>query len=188
MGLAVKQQVPGDGQYRWADRDDRLLLAAPPGDPSVAVDEEGVGAAGADGGFAEGSGQVGVCRGRVLSLPLLRPADSFPPGTNLAHDAMVPGGRGSVHVQPDLGDVAAHGIDAREHVLEQEGVMLGERADERLLQCADLASHRGAGQLRQHLRVTLLGDQRVEHTPDTSTREVAKPQTNACGRGADRDG
>jgi hypothetical protein len=51
-GLLVGQQVPDRDQDGSADRDDGFLLAAASGDPPVALAEEGVGAGGADGGFA----------------------------------------------------------------------------------------------------------------------------------------
>ena len=52
--------MPDDDQDGPADGDDGLLGAAAAGDPPVAFAEEGVGAAGADGGLAEDAGQVAV--------------------------------------------------------------------------------------------------------------------------------
>ena len=68
-GLGVGEQVPDDDQDRAADRDDGLLLAPPPGDPPVALAEEGVGLPGGDGGLAQDPGQVGVAvPGRAAAL------------------------------------------------------------------------------------------------------------------------
>jgi hypothetical protein len=63
----------------------------------------------------------------------------------------------------EVGDVGGGLIDAGQHRGEQEGVMVGEVADERLLQQADLGAHAGAGQLREHLRVPLARDERGHH-------------------------
>lgn len=41
LGSVVAEQVPGDDQDGAADRDDGSLLAAAPGDPPVALAEEG---------------------------------------------------------------------------------------------------------------------------------------------------
>ncbi|WP_239395167.1 hypothetical protein [Frankia sp. CiP3] len=60
MGVGVGEEVPDDGQDGASDRDDRFLLPAASGDASVAFAEEGVGAAGGDGAFAQDAGEVGV--------------------------------------------------------------------------------------------------------------------------------
>src|SRR3954465_1838636 len=60
LGLLVGEQRPDDDQDRAADRDDGAVLAAGGGDPPIALAEEGVGAGGADRGFAEHPGQVAV--------------------------------------------------------------------------------------------------------------------------------
>ena len=84
-GLVVAEEMPDDHQDGSADRDDGFLLAASSGDPSVAFAEEGVGLAGADGGFTEDPGQVGIAvAGRPVAL--CRPADSLTPGANRAHE------------------------------------------------------------------------------------------------------
>jgi hypothetical protein len=72
----------------------------------------------------------------------------------------------------DGGDVGAQGVDAGQHPAQQEGVVLGEVADEGLLEHGDLASHPGVGQLRQHLRVALAADQRIEHRPPRHPEDV----------------
>src|SRR3954454_2333391 len=59
-GLLVAEQVPDDGEDGAADGDDGFLLPAASGDASVAFAEECVGAGGAGGGFAQGSGQVAI--------------------------------------------------------------------------------------------------------------------------------
>jgi hypothetical protein len=51
-------------------------------------------------------------------------------------------------------------------------VVVGEVAGERLLQQADLGSHAAPGQLRQHLRVTLAGDQRGQHVASGHAEDV----------------
>jgi hypothetical protein len=55
-GVGIGQQVPDDDQDRAADRDDRFLLAAASGDASVALTEEGVGAARRRRGLAKDPG------------------------------------------------------------------------------------------------------------------------------------
>ena len=73
-GVGVGEQVPDDDQDGAADRDDGLLLAAASGDAPVAFAEEGVGAAGGDGGLAEDPGQVAVAvAGGAVALLLARP-------------------------------------------------------------------------------------------------------------------
>ncbi len=59
-GVGVGQQVPDDDQDGASDGDDGAFVAASSGDASVALPEEGVGAAGGDGGLAQDLGQVAV--------------------------------------------------------------------------------------------------------------------------------
>src|SRR5262249_61126260 len=59
-GVVIGQEVPDDDEDRASDGDDGFLVAAAAGDAVVALAQEGVGAAGGDGGFAEDPGQVGV--------------------------------------------------------------------------------------------------------------------------------
>src|SRR5258706_2171298 len=59
-GCGVGQQMPDDGQYRVADRDDGALFASVFGKAPVAFGEEGVGAAGGGDDLADGAGQPGV--------------------------------------------------------------------------------------------------------------------------------
>jgi hypothetical protein len=75
--VGVGEQMPGDDEGGSTGRDDRLLLPTSSGDPAVALAEEGVGAAGgADGGFAQGAGEVNGCRDRWSRCPC-----SCPPRT-----------------------------------------------------------------------------------------------------------
>jgi hypothetical protein len=72
-GLGVGEEVPDDDEDGAADCDDGLLLAPSAGEASVTGAEEGVGAAGADGGFAEDAGQVAVAvSGGAVALVLPR--------------------------------------------------------------------------------------------------------------------
>jgi hypothetical protein len=58
-------------------------------------------------------------------------------------------------------DAGGQPVDAGQHLGQQRGVLTGEelRALQRLLQLADLAAGRGAGELGQHLGVAFPGDQ-----------------------------
>ena len=47
----------------------------------------------------------------------------------------------------------------------EQGVVVGEPAGQRLGQVADLLAQHAAGQVSQHRRVTLAGDQRFDHRP-----------------------
>src|SRR5664280_912363 len=62
-------------------------------------------------------------------------------------------------------DVRGDPIDPREHSAQQERVVIGEPAGERLLQACGLGPHPSAGHLRQDLRVAFPGDQRGHHVP-----------------------
>jgi len=73
--------VPDDDKDGPADRDDGSLLATPSGDPSVALAEEGVGAAGRDGRLAQDSGQVTVAvPGCTVALGDAEPGDLIEAG------------------------------------------------------------------------------------------------------------
>src|SRR5215470_17660332 len=52
-----------------------------------------------------------------------------------------------------------------QHGAQQERVMIGEVAGERLFQHGDLLAHAAPGQLREHLGAALSGHQRGEHVP-----------------------
>jgi hypothetical protein len=52
-GVRVLQQVPDDDEDGASDGDDGPVFAPPPGDPSVAFAQEGIGSADPDGGFAQ---------------------------------------------------------------------------------------------------------------------------------------
>ena len=84
------------------------------------------------------------------------------------------GERGDHLLDPavERGDVSVDGIDPGQHLGQQEGVVIGEVAGERFLQCGDLAAHRGPCHLRQHPRVTLAGDQRRQHLPAGDPEDV----------------
>jgi len=64
-------------------------------------------------------------------------------------------------------DVGGQPVDAGQHLGQQRGVLGGEelRALQRLLQLGDLAAGAAAGELGQHLGVTLAGDQEVHDVP-----------------------
>jgi len=102
-GFVVGQDVPDDDQDGSADRDDALLLAAAPGDPAVALTEEGVGLAGSDGGFTEHPSEVGltVTGG---SGALLAAGGLLDPRHELRPRRQVPGSGEPAHVQADLRD------------------------------------------------------------------------------------
>jgi hypothetical protein len=73
----------------------------------------------------------------------------------------------------ELGDVGVEGVDPGEHLGQQEPVVVGEVPGERLLQPVDLGAHPAAGQLCEHLRVVLAGDQRGHHLPPRHPEDVA---------------
>jgi len=70
-----------------------------------------------------------------------------------------------IDLRVQLGDVAGEGVDAAQHGGGEVAVMGFEPAGQRLPQLRDLPPHRPAGQLGQHSRVTLAGDQRFQHLP-----------------------
>src|SRR5664280_617404 len=63
----------------------------------------------------------------------------------------------------EVGDVAVEGVDAGEHLGQQEAVVVGEVSDERLLQLGDLGAHPGPCHLSQDLGVAFTGDQGGQH-------------------------
>jgi hypothetical protein len=68
-GSFVVQEVPDDDENGSSDSDDGFLPAATSGDPAVTLAEEGIGACGADGGFTEDPGQIGIAvPGRTVAL------------------------------------------------------------------------------------------------------------------------
>ena len=73
-------------------------------------------------------------------------------------------------------DVGGQPVDAGQHLGQQDGVRRGEelRALQGLLQLADLAAGRGAGQLGQHLGVALAGDQVVHDGPASHPVQVGQ--------------
>ncbi len=72
----------------------------------------------------------------------------------------------------DRGDVGVERVDPGQHLAQQERVVVGEPAEERLLQVADLGTHPGPGHLRQHRRVTFAGDQGGHHRPTRDPEDV----------------
>src|SRR5207245_10576809 len=69
VGGGVRQQVPDDGEDGVADGDQGAFLAAAPDDALIAGCEEGAGADGSGGGFAEGAAEpwVALAGGRGLA-------------------------------------------------------------------------------------------------------------------------
>ena len=70
------------------------------------------------------------------------------------------------------GDIGADRVDPAQHRAKQERVVAGEVTGEGLFQHGDLAAHGAPGQLREHLRVLLPGDQRREHVPAGDPEDV----------------
>ena len=70
-------------------------------------------------------------------------------------------------------DLGGERVGPVEHHLQQVAVVVTEMPGERLLQDALLAAHGPAGQLGQHVRVALPGDQRVQHVPAGLAEDVA---------------
>ncbi len=107
---------------------------------------------------------------RVMSVPISARMTCAAVGSD-AGDLIQPGHhlreRGDLLLDPGVqrSDVAADRIDAGQHLAEQERVMFGEVAGERLFQQDDLLPQGPPGQLRQHLRVALTGHQRGHHVP-----------------------
>jgi hypothetical protein len=77
----------------------------------------------------------------------------------------------------DLGgdpvDLGGRRVDALQHQLAQEAVMVVEVAGQRLLQDRDLGPHAGACQLGERLGVALAGDERLEQLASRHPEEVA---------------
>jgi hypothetical protein len=84
------------------------------------------------------------------------------------------GERGDLFCDPRVqsGDIAGDRVHPGEHRAQQERVVIGEVAGERLLQHGDLLAHGVPGQLRQHLGVALPGDQRGQHVPPGDPEDV----------------
>src|SRR3954467_15317749 len=102
LGLLVGEQRPDDDQDRAADRDNGAVLAAASGDPPIALAEEGVGAGGADRGFAEHPGQVAVAVAGAGAA--LRPAGGLgAPGGGASPGGEGRRGREPAHVGAELG-------------------------------------------------------------------------------------
>ena len=202
--------MPDDDQDGAADGDDGLLLAPSPGDPSVALAQEGVGPGGADGGLAQDPGQVGVALAggvlallpaggladdrertwprrpgapavgnRVMSTPtsatITCAAAGPTPGTVSSRAAACQRkGRSAASIRASTrGDVGLEGVDPGQHPGQQERVVVIEPADERLLAARDLDPHPGTGQVGQHHRVALAGDQCGHHRPAGDPEDVA---------------
>ena len=125
VAVRVGQQVPDDDQGGAADGDHGSLRAAASGDAPVAFTEEGVGAGGADGGFAEDAGEVAVAvpAGGVALLAggFLHAGCEPGPGCQVA------GGGEPGHVQPDLGEDHRRGDWADAGDLIEPGDGAGER-------------------------------------------------------------
>lgn len=200
-GVGVAEPVPDDDEDGPANGDEGLLPASPSGQAPVALTEDRGGAAGGNGGFAQGAGEVAVAvPGGAAAL---LPAGGFlDPGAKRAHEhrcaavenrlmstpiddhagggAPDPGDliesghrlleRGDLGVDTFLqsGGVGADGVDAGQHGGQQEGVVVVEVADERLLQLRDLHPHPGPGQLREASGVTL---------PAINASIIARPDT-----------
>ena len=84
------------------------------------------------------------------------------------------GERDDLLVDPRIqgGDITGDRVHPRQHPAQQERMVIGEVAGERLLQHRDLLAHGAPGQLRQHLGVTLTGHQRSQHVPPRSPEDV----------------
>lgn len=98
---------------------------------------------------------------RVDAGDLAEPGDRVGVGGDLGADPGVDGG-----------DVGVDGVDAAEHLGEQECVVVGEVAGERLLQFGEFGAQTAAGVLGQYLGVALAGDQRGEHVPSGGAEDV----------------
>jgi hypothetical protein len=77
------------------------------------------------------------------------------------------GERGDLGVEPFLhgGDVGGDRVDAVQHARQQERVVVGEPAGQRLGEAGGLGTQGAAGQIGQHARVALAGDQRGHDRP-----------------------
>ncbi|WP_218105178.1 hypothetical protein [Micromonospora rhizosphaerae] len=63
------------------------------------------------------------------------------------------------------GDLGGEPVDVGKHHRQDGAVMIGEEPAQRLLQLCDLRPEVALGQLREHPRVALPGDQRVQDQP-----------------------
>ena len=83
------------------------------------------------------------------------------------------GGDGVLDGVGQLVDSGGEVVDAFEHHLADQRVVVVEVPVQGLLQLADLPTHAGAGHLSKDLRVTLAGDHRFQHGPAGNTEDVA---------------
>jgi hypothetical protein len=94
-------------------------------------------------------------------------------------DRIQPGDRGCQLAELALdaglhgGDVGGDAVDALQHPGQQEGVVVGEPAGQRLDQPVGLRAQRAAGQAGQCRRVALAGDQRGHDRPPGDPERVA---------------
>ena len=70
------------------------------------------------------------------------------------------------------GDVGVDSVGPGQHLGQQERVVIGEVAGERLLQRGDLAAHHTPRQLRQRFRIALPADQRGQHLAARDAEDV----------------
>jgi hypothetical protein len=68
----------------------------------------------------------------------------------------------------EFGQVGVQGVHSGQHLGEQEGVLVGEEAGERLRQRAEFGAQAGPGQLREDLG---------SRSPATSAASMARPET-----------
>ena len=73
-------------------------------------------------------------------------------------------------VQSDEG--LGEGVDASQHGGAQQRVVVTEVTGQGLAEPGELGAHRSTGHLRQHLDVTLAGDQRLQHLPSRDPEQV----------------
>jgi hypothetical protein len=107
-------------------------------------------------------GQDDMSAGQADAGDLVEAGHQVCEGGSLGGD---PGGPG--------GDIGADRIHPAQHCGEQERVVFGEAAGERLLQHGDLLAHAAPGQLRQHLGVTLPSGQGGEHVAAGDAEDVS---------------
>ena len=90
--------------------------------------------------------------GPANATDLIQPLDRRPERGDLGLDLAV-----------QFGDVDAGLVDAAQHRGQQEGVVVGELAGQRLTQRRELDPHPAVGQVGEDPGITLTGDHRIEH-------------------------
>ena len=113
-----------------------------------------------------------------VSARIAHAATALMPGISASRRAAVAKGMVISSIRSSSAAMSASIASTRASIfLQQERVMAGEEAGERLLQRGDLAAHHATRQLRQLLRVTLPADQGAQHLAARDTPKMSETTT-----------